>query len=493
MRSPKILWICTDQQRWDTLSYFGFAGAHTPNIDRLAGKGVAFERAYCQSPICTPSRASFLTGQYPISHQNHRNGNVEFRDHLRLVPKMFEEAGYHTGLIGKLHLSRSHGIVERRPHADGYKEFYWSHHPDPDWQEGHDYHDWLTEKGVDADAIYNRSRAFGPGVDADVHQTTWAGERAASFIERNGDKPWFLSINLFDPHPPFDPPADYLERFDLNDMPAPIFTPSDMEHQKKFAAIDQQITVPVDPRRGDPASDLYENPPLAADTAGRDTPPTLYNARYIRACYHAMIALIDDMVGDLMRKLEETGQAEDTIVLFMSDHGEMLGDHGIIYKGCRFYEGMIHVPMIFSWPGRFQEGLTSSALTELVDIPQTLLQAAGLESDPEMQGKSLYPLLRGEASADHHKDYVLCEYADALDLPDGRHTRASMFFDGRYKISVYHGTGLGELFDLEADPEEFNDLWEDPASQALKADLLARHFDAMMLASGGGPARMAPY
>lgn len=493
MRRPNVLWICTDQQRWDTLSYFGFQGAKTPNIDKLAQKGVAFERTYCQSPICTPSRASFLTGQYPISHQNHRNGNTEFRDHLPLVSKTFADAGYETGLIGKLHLSRSKGIVEKRPKADGYKEFYWSHHPDPDWPQGHDYQQWMTEKGIDGEAIYNRRRAYGPGVDTDAHQTTWAGERAGSFIERHAGKPWFLSINLFDPHPPFDPPAEYLEKFDLNDMPAPIFAESDMQHQLKFKAIDQQITVPVDPRRGDPDSPLYENPPLAADTEGRDTPPTLYNAKYIRACYHAMIALIDDMVGDLVKKLGETGQLDDTIIIFMSDHGEMLGDHGIIYKGCRFYEGMIHVPMIFSWPGHFKEGLVSNALTELVDIPQTLLEAAGLDANHEMQGRSLVSLLEGRSPSDHHKDYVLCEYADALDVPDGKHTRASMYFDGRYKLSIYHGTGLGELFDHQTDPQEVNDLWDDPASQSLRAQLTARHFDAMMLASGGGPARTAPY
>ncbi|MFV0295505.1 MAG: sulfatase [Hyphomicrobiaceae bacterium] len=493
MQKPNILWICTDQQRWDTLSYFGFPGADTPNIDRLARKGVAFERTYCQSPICTPSRASFLTGRYPISHQNHRNGNTSFSDKLVLVPRLFQDAGYATGLIGKLHLSRSQGVVEQRPSRDGYTEFYWSHHPDPDWGEGHDYETWLAEKGVDPETLYNRARAYGPGVEAPLHQTTWAGDRAQDFIERHKDRPWFLSINLFDPHPPFDPPADYLARFDPKDMPAPIFAPSDMDHQRAFQDIDQQIVIPVDPRRGDPDSDLFENPPLVSDSPGRDTPPSLYNARYIRACYHAMILLIDDMVGDLMAKLTETGQERDTIVLFMSDHGEMLGDHGILYKGCRFYEGMIRVPMIFAWPGQFEEGLVSGALTELVDIAPTILDAAGLPSEPAMQGRSLAPLLRGTVPADRHKDHVLCEYFDSLDIPQGKGTRASMFRDERYKLCVYHGTGLGELYDLESDPQELNSLWDDESSQELKAALLARHFDAMMLASGAGPQRTASY
>ena len=147
MRQPNILWICTDQQRWDTLSFLGHAGARTPQIDRLAAQGTAFDRAYCQSPICTPSRASFLSGKYPIATGVQRNGNVGFPDHIVLLPRLFRDAGYRTGLIGKLHLSRAQGVVETRPADDGYDEFYWSHHPDPDWAEGHDYQDWLASAG----------------------------------------------------------------------------------------------------------------------------------------------------------------------------------------------------------------------------------------------------------------------------------------------------------------------------------------------------------
>ena len=154
MARPNVLWICTDQQRWDTLSFLGHPGARTPNIDRLAAEGTAFDRAYCQSPICTPSRASFLSGKYPIATGVQRNGNVAFPDDIVLVPRMFRDAGYRTGLIGKLHLSRAQGVVEKRPADDGYDEFYWSHHPDPDWgPEAHDYEAWLAEKGVDAEAI----------------------------------------------------------------------------------------------------------------------------------------------------------------------------------------------------------------------------------------------------------------------------------------------------------------------------------------------------
>ncbi|PZX13598.1 arylsulfatase A-like enzyme [Palleronia aestuarii] len=494
MRRPNVLWICTDQQRWDTLSFLGHAGARTPNIDALAARGTAFDRAYCQSPICTPSRASFLSGRYPIAHQNHRNGNIGFREDIPLVPKAFRDAGYETGLIGKFHLSRAKGMVEARPEHDGYSEFYWSHHPDADWDEGHDYQDWLVEKGVDAKSLHDPARVYGPGAAAEHHQTTWAGERARDFIRRHADTPWFLTINLFDPHPPFDPPASYLERFDRADMPPPIFRESDIAHQERFTGVDQQSKVAVDPRAGDPNSPGFRTAPARPDGANHDTPPEIYDGKYIRACYHAMIAMVDDMVGALVAELDETGQTRDTIVLFMSDHGEMLGDHGLIYKGARFYEGLTRVPMIFSWPGQFREGVVSEALVELIDIPETLLEAAGLPKMQGMQGKSLHPMLTGDVPADTHKPYVLCEYFDALGMPGGQQTRASMFFDGRYKLNVYHGLeDVGELFDLQTDPKEFDDLWSDPEHAAVKCDLMQRAFSAMMLVSGAGPERTAPY
>lgn len=488
-----VLWICTDQQRWDTVSFLGHAGARTPGIDRLAASGTAFDRAYCQSPICTPSRASFLSGKYPIAHGVQRNGNVGCPDDLLLVSRLFRDAGYRTGLIGKLHLSRAQRVAEQRPADDGYDEFYWSHHPDPDWPEGHDYNDWLTGRGVDAKAIYDPGRTIGPGVAAEDHQTTWAGERAAGFIRRHVGRPWFLSINLFDPHPPFDPPASHLARFDRAEMPGPIFAETDLAHQERLFEVDSQARVAVDPRRGDPDSPLHEPPGVRPEGANHDTPPETYDGKLVRACYHAMIALIDEMVEDLVGVLEETGQRDDTLVLFMSDHGELLGDHGLIYKGARFYEGLVRVPMIFSWPGTVREGVVSEALVELVDIPQTLLEAAGLPEGEGMQGKSLWPLLTGAVPADAHKPYVLCEYFDALGMPDARHTRASMYFDGRWKLSVYHSHGTGELYDLREDPSEFRDLWEEPEARELRCQLTMRAFDAFMRVSEAGPRRTGSY
>ena len=166
-RRPNILWYCTDQQRHDTLAALGNPHIRTPRLDGLCRRGVAFDNAYCQSPICTPSRASFLTGRYPATTHVHRNGAASFPAHEKLVTKIFAEAGYDCGLVGKLHLSAAAGHERRTD--DGYRFFHWSHHPLPDLDpEHHAYHRWLAdEKGVDPVELYGRLQGFcGAGVPA---------------------------------------------------------------------------------------------------------------------------------------------------------------------------------------------------------------------------------------------------------------------------------------------------------------------------------------
>jgi arylsulfatase A-like enzyme len=203
-----------------------------------------------------------------------------------------------------------------------------------------------------------------------------------------------------------------------------------------------------------------------------------------------MIKLIDDQLGRILEALEASNQRENTVIIFTSDHGEMLGDHGLIQKGCRFYEGLVRVPLIWSWPGHFQQGLQSDALVELTDIAPTLLQLAGQPVPERMQGRSLLPILTGQAAPEHHRNFVRCEYYDALDLADG--TFATMWRNERYKLIVYHGHNLGELYDLQEDPEEFNNLWDAPEAVTLKLTLMQRSFDASMMAMDRGPQRVGP-
>lgn len=488
MQQPNILWICTDQQRFDTLGCYGNTVVHTPVLDRLAGEGVLFERAYSQCPICTPSRASFMTGRYPNAHHVFRNGNDRFPPTEKLVSKLFSDAGYDCGLVGKLHLSRAAGRVERRP-EDGYRVFHWSHHPYPDWESGHSYDDWLRhEKGVDPKELYaglGSGNYYGPGVSAEHHQTTWCAEMSIRFIRENRDRPWFLSVNPFDPHPPFDPPQEYLAGVDLDSVPAPLFHRAAALKRRKLTGVAQQTPIPWDPVNGEPLWDDVQR----ASSSKTSVPPEKPDFRMIRACYYAMVNLIDEQIGRILHALEESGQRENTIIIFMSDHGELLGDYGMLYKGCQFYDCMVRVPLILSWPQRFTNAQRSNALVELVDIAPTLLEAAGIEIPRDIQGLSLLRLLQGET--DTHKTRVISQYFDTLNLPDETH--GTMCFDGRYKTVVYHGLGIGELYDLATDPDELHDLWDEPQTSSLRAELVRSHLDALMATVWPGHERTGPY
>jgi arylsulfatase A-like enzyme len=463
---PNILWICSDQQRYDTIHALGNEHIHTPHLDRLAAEGVAFTHAHCQSPICTPSRASFLTGMYPSTIHACTNGNDYWAGAAPLVSKMLADAGYDTGLAGKLHLAGAAGRIEPRG-DDGYRVFEWSHHSRNDWSEGHAYADWLRAQGVDPEIVRNHPADLPP----ELHQTMWCAERAIAFIEQQRSGPWLMSVNPFDPHTPFDPPAPYLHRYNAESLPWPLFRESDLAAQALLVGVDFQTTC----RR-----------------------PSEFDARQVKAAYYAMIELLDDAVGRMLHALERSGQRENTIVVYTSDHGEMMGDHGLLLKGCRFYEGLVRVPLIISWPARYRSGLVSDALVELTDIMPTLLDACGLPIPSRVQGRSLQAILSGASDPHVHRDAVRCEYYHVLNPqgPGGPKfvgSYSTMLRTRRHKLVVHHGHEMGELFDLENDPGEFTNLWSDPAYADVRFDLMKRSFDALAHAVDIGPQQTTWY
>ena len=251
-------------------------------------------------------------------------------------------------------------------------------------------------------------------------------------------------------------------------MPGPYFRPSDLEQQAKLAALDFQDKIRT---------------------------PQEHDAHRVQALYYAMIAQIDDQLARILQTLEATGQRENTVILFTSDHGEALGDHGLMYKGCRFYEGLVRVPLIFSWPGHFQQGLQSDALVELLDMSSTLLEATGVQGHDQIQGRSLMPILRGKAPANELRPFVRSEYFDALDphFTGGSGTFGTMFRTREHKLCMYHDKHIGELYDLTNDPWEFDNLWDSPQYQNIKNQLIREAFDAhVVLTTDMGSARIAP-
>lgn len=458
---PNILWICTDQQRFDTLGCYGNRFVHTPHIDRLAARGTLFQRAYCQSPICTPSRSSFLTGRYPRTTRCYQNGQQIGADEV-LVTKLLHDAGYVCGLAGKLHLAPCHPSVLNGTEPridDGYDLFHWSHHPTPDWPTNA-YTNWVRAQGGEYKTeAYNGSPYVRAGMPADLHQTTWCAEMAIDFIHDNAafNAPWLFSVNIFDPHHAFDPPVEYLERYldIMDDISLPEYQEGELESKSVFQRMDH--------------SGAYNNACMYPFPQMSDA-----DHRLVRASYWAMCDLIDVQVGRMLDALEESGQADNTVVIFMSDHGEMLGDHGIYLKGPYFYEPAIHVPLIISQPGTLPQNRRIDGLTELMDLAPTLLEAAGLPVYAGMQGRSLWPLLTGAGELASPYDAVYCEYYSAMPWHEDPTPQATMVRSERYKLVYTHSVDTGELYDLEADPGETINFWDDPAYGTVKADMLVR-------------------
>jgi choline-sulfatase len=465
---PNVLWICTDQQRYDTLGSYGNEFVETPNIDGLAKRGTRFDRCYSQSPVCTPSRASFLTGRYPRTTRCRQNGQNIPADET-LVTKRFSDAGYTCGLSGKLHLSPCHpddpdNPMKERRIDDGYDEFHWSHDSEEYWPTS-EYHHWLREKGVEFEQKpFEGSQHVLMSVAPEHHQTTFCAQKAINFIEANADRdrPWLFSVNIFDPHPAFDPPESYLRRYldDLEDIPLPDYEPDELDDKPVYQRKDHRGALFAD----DDREGLFDF------TAMDDR-----EHRLIRAAYWAMIDLIDDQVGRMLDALDRTSQRQNTIVVFMSDHGEMLGDHGIYLKGPYFYEQAVRVPLVVSWPDVVESNVESDALVELVDLAPTLLDAADIEHHAGMQGESFWPILAGNADSDSHRRDVYSEFYNAKpghtdpELPFGTMLRTE-----QYKLVLMHRLDGGELYDLAEDPKETENRWNDPKYQSTKLELLER-------------------
>lgn len=488
---PNILWYCTDQQRFDTIGALGNPYINTPNIDRFMTESVAFTHAYCQSPICTPSRASFLTGMYPGATGVNGNGYLEFPAHLedRLITHQLANAGYDCGLIGKLHLASPDGGRERRVN-DGYGYFQYSHDHSGPYQEGHDYAQWLQSQGIAPETLLidrkistvenyregARRQSFGgliePTPENDtipphLHPTHWSTDKAIEFIsqDRPDDQPWLLSINLFDPHPPFDAPWDYYRRYDPESLPGAHFTEMDIAHQQRLASAG--IDFQSEPRN-----------------------PDEWKHKQIQASYYAMIEHIDHEFGRLLAFLEQSGQRENTVIIFMSDHGEMLCDHGLLLKGCRFYEGLVRVPLMISLPARFEHQINDS-LVGLIDLAPTLYDLVGLDIPYYVQGQSLLPLLDQQADLDLRRQYVRTEFYGGINYPDQTH--ATMYRNQQWKLVTYHRKGIIELYDMQNDPWEHKNLADLPEYQEIKWELLQASFDETVYAHPPSPQERNPF
>jgi arylsulfatase len=469
---PNILWVCTDQQRFDTIQGLSNSIIKTPNLQKFMSESVTFTNVFVQTPICSPSRGSFLTGRYP--HSTGLRGNGEYiRSSELLVPRILADNAYTCGLAGKLHLAPCAGgrLETEERIDDGYSLFEWSHDISNGWPGHNAWRNWLEQQGVKL-PIYPKAHVWGMPIDPKYTQTAWCADVANRFMRQQGGKstPWLMSVNIFQPHHPFFPSEEYLARVDPARMPSPAYREGELENKTPFQQIDHK--------------GAYGG--LDLSFTGTSSEEHLK----ITAAYYAMIEQADTAMGEMLQALDETGQADNTIVIFMSDHGEMLGDHGIYLKGPYFYDCLTRVPLIMRWPHRFTAGLKVPALVEMLDLAPTLIEAAGISVPAGMQGRSLMPLLTGQTSK--HRDSVYMEFFNAnFNYPIPPMLTAVR--TERWKLNYCDMAEYGELYDLENDPNEFTNLWHDPhhwdSREMLMETLLARTIEA----TDPLPQRVAPW
>ncbi len=479
-KKPNILWICSDQQRHNSLGCYGNKFTHTPNIDALSKEGVQFENCYVQNPVCSPSRASFLTGRYPSLTKLRQNGQIIHHEE-KTLPKLLANEGYTCGLVGKLHLAPAAPSVAPQMEQridDGYHVFDWAHGHAPK-HPTNQYHRWLKEKGVEYKTTnYDECAWIEKGMPEEYHQTTWCVEKAKSFIAdcADYDLPWLYSVNFFDPHPPFDPPESYMKRYTdrLDEIPLPNFVKGELDNKPEYQMLQHKKST---------STNLKNIKELPADRM------TETDHRYVKSAYFAMVDLIDAQVGRLVDYLKEIGEYENTIIVYMSDHGEMLGDHGLYYKGLTMYEGAVHVPLIVHYPKAIKSA-SYKPLMEAVEIAPSLMEAVGLPVYEGMQGKSFWQeLLSGEHKPSRD---VYCEYYNSLIDNNGKNY-GSMLRSGDYKLVVHHGCDLGELYDMVNDASETVNLWNDEKYAQVKFDLMKKLCDKLAFISDPLPRRIANF
>lgn len=496
MPQPNILLITSDQQHYSTLGITNPLIC-TPALDRLAHEGVRFSRAYCVNPTCSPSRATLINGLYPAWHGCWAIG-VKLPEDVPTLGDIFQQHGYESILVGKAHfqpLKSAPGSesIECQPilrDLDFWRRFhgpwYGFNHVETGRMHGHESHAgqhyalWMEEKGFKDWRDYFQKwppdpndKYRGPQYTRDrqvwdlpeeFHHSHWVGERSVANIERcvSEGKPFFLWSSFFDPHPPYVLPEPWVSMYDPADMVPGTYVEGEFDHMPPQFAKTREVS---------PDFSMYHEPGGQALHGYHSHLHTDEEMRRSIAVYYGMISLIDQEVGRILDCLDRLGIAENTLVVFSTDHGHFLGQHGLIAKGAFHYEDLLRIPMLVRWPGQVPAGRVSTALQSHVDWPQTFLAAAGIDPPGYMQGVNQLDVWRGRA--ERARDWALVENRHN---PTTVHLRTLV--TDRYKITVYRSASYGELFDLQEDPEERCNRWDDPAYEGIKAELLLRFVQA---------------
>ena len=458
---PNVLMILADQFRYDCLGGNGNRIIRTPNLDRLAAGAANFTRAFVQAPVCVPARVSLLTGRYPHSHKNRVNYTPCSASEV-FLQRMLHDAGYQTGSVGKLHYmpptaehARSTGfdrvlLDDGVTQAEAYSDYV-------KWRRAHDPNA-RTPHMATAPAGKNPFRG---AIPYEYTLTHWTGEESCRMLRdfAASPRPFFLHCSFFKPHAPYTVPEPYDSMYDGVEIPLPRRVT--LEEIQKLPLPVQKLIL-----RGTPQYDTDRT-----------------RLEWIYRSYYASISMVDREVGRILDELERSGRARDTIVIFGTDHGDQLLEHGLQGKNV-FFEASVHLPLLVRFPGRIAAGARDE-LTEMVDVLPSVLKYCGLPVPVNVQGREFGPreMVFGENIIPEiitggRNDFY---FKPGEGVKGIRHPDAKMVRTARWKLNYYPGHG-GELYDLANDPGEERNLFADAGYKKMADELKGAILDWMITA-----------
>ncbi len=482
-----VLFITSDQQHFDTIGKFN-PEIKTPNLDRLCTTGTYYDRAYTVNPTCTPTRVSMITGKYPSQHGAWTLG-TKLDENSTTIGDLMHKEGMKTALVGKAHFQPLK-TTEKYPSLESYPILqdleFWKKFDEDFYgfdtvklarnhtNEGHvgqHYAIWLEEKGclnwrdyfTAPTGTMPNDKLYDWDIPEKFHYNTWIAEETNNQLEeykKNGDQ-FMLWASFFDPHPDYYVPTDWVDMYDPDKLTLPTLDPTELEHATELHRLTQE---------DNPDYAKYNSSEFAIHGCESHLTDET-TARKNLAVYYAMVSLMDKYIGEILDKLDELDMTKNTIIVFTTDHGHYVGQHGLHKKGPFMFEDVIKVPYIVSCPGTVTENKVSSAMQSIVDIPLTFLDYLGVEIPFDWTGVNQRDVWEGRAES--ARDHIICEF---------NHDRNSLnlraYVDDKHKIVVRQDDMFGELYDLEADPGEINNLWDQPEYASLKNEVLMKYISA---------------
>lgn len=502
-KNMNVLFIITDQHRADHMGCAGNPIVKTPNLDRLAKDGIRFTNAFCANPMCMPNRSSIFTGVYPNVHGVRSNG-INLPDTVETFVEAMRKSGYVTHNVGKMHLQSIIPPYKRTTKSAELVSYWMSpetakeakeNFPSPyygfetseiiighgDLCGGH-YLDWLEELRPGA-TEWMRKRLtlkffekpfFETDMPIEKYPTTYCQERTIAFLEKHskgefGDKPFFLCCSFPDPHHPVTPPDEYKNMYKPEDVALPT-TYYDKENLINHKFLGPLVTNPV-----------FRGALL------RETDETELR-EFMRLTYGS-ITLFDHAIGKILASLEKLGYAENTIVVYTSDHGDLMGDHGMIFKGPSPYIGVLNVPLLMRVPGITTPGSISPSLVSSIDFAKTILNLTGIRNrlhSPFIQGVDITPALK-----DPEVNVRDCCFIEEDEEIGPLNIRLRHLITDTHKITVYEGLeNEGDIYDRINDPNELNNLWD--KNSDLREKLVLKMLNQSLKAQTKLPIRQAP-